>query len=168
MRGIKLFLAKGCVGCHAGPAFTDNQFHALAVLQSGTHVPAADLGRFQDVPPLLASPFNTSGAYSDNTTTGKLTGLAQDPAQQGQFRTKSLRNVALTAPYMHAGQLATLEDVVAFYDQGGGDTGSSGIVKDPRIVPLGLSVQDRADLVAFLETLSGEPVAAGALVDTSK
>ena len=168
VRGIKVFLAKGCVGCHSGPAFTDNQFHALVVPQSGTHVPATDLGRYADVPPLLASPFNTSGAYSDNTTTGKLTGLAQDAAQQGQFRTKSLRNVALTAPYMHAGQLATLDDVVAFYDQGGGDVGSSGIVKDARMVPLGLSVQDRADLVAFLETLSGEPVAAGALVDTSK
>jgi len=166
-RGLKIFLAS-CVSCHAGPNFADDDFHTLGVPQTGPHVPAADTGRFNDLTPLLASPFNTSGAYSDNTTTGKLTGLAQDAAQQGQFRTKSLRNVALTAPYMHAGQLATLDDVVAFYDQGGGDAGSSGIVKDARMVPLGLSVQERADLVAFLETLSGEPVAAGALVDTSK
>ncbi|MBL0220110.1 MAG: c-type cytochrome [Myxococcales bacterium] len=168
VHGFKLFLADGCVSCHAGPDFTDNQFHALAVPQTGLHVPASDLGRYTDVAALLTSPFNTSGVYSNNTTTGKLTGLVQDNAQKGQFRTKSLRNVALSAPYMHAGQHATLDEVITFYDQGGGDPGASGIVKDSRLAPLGLSTQDRADLVAFLQTLSGAPVAAGALVDTSK
>ena len=168
VRGLKLFLEKGCVKCHSGPNFSDDSFHALVVPQTGDHVPATDLGRFTDVAGLLASPFNTSGAFSDDPTTGKLTNVAQDASQQGQFRTKSLRNVAGTAPYMHAGQLATLPDVIDFYDQGGGDPGTSGITKDPLIVPLSLSPQEKADLLEFLNTLTGQPPPTSALIDTSK
>ncbi len=168
IHGLKLFLAKGCVNCHGGPAFTDNDFHALVVPQTGAHVPTTDLGRHPDVVPLLASVFNTAGAFSDDTTTGKLTGLAQIDAMKGTFRTHSLRNVALSGPFMHDGAFATLDDVVAFYNDGGGDPGATGIVKDPKLAPLGLSVQDRADLVAFLGTLTGDPVPASRLADTSK
>jgi len=168
VRGLKLFLSKGCVHCHSGPTFSDDGFHALVVPQTGPHVPATDNGRYQDVPALLASPFNTAGAFSDNTTTGKLANLVQATSQMGQFRTRMLRNVAMTAPFMHSGQLATLADVIAFYDAGGGDPGSTGIVKDPLLVPLGLSAQDQADLVEFLQTLTGEPPPAAVLVDTSK
>ena len=167
-RGAKLFLTKDCVGCHSGPDFTDNQFHALVVAQTGPHVPATDLGRYQDVPGLLASAFNVNGAFSDDTNTGKLTGLVQDNTQKGQFRTKSLRNVAGAGPYMHSGQLATLEDVIDFYDQGGGDPGASGITKDTRMMPLGLSPGDKADLVEFMKTLTGEPLSVALVVDTSK
>jgi cytochrome c peroxidase len=165
--GLRVFL-EHCESCHGGPNFADDDFHALLAPQVGPHVPATDFGRWQDVPGLLASPFNTSGAYSDDTTTGKLDGLAQVDAQRGRFRTKSLRGVAASAPYMHAGQLATLDDVVAFYDAGGGDPGTTGIVKDPLIVPLALGAGDKADLVAFLPTLTGAPVPAERLVDTSK
>ena len=167
-RGAKLFLDKDCVGCHSGPDFTDNLFHALVVAQTGPHVPAADNGRFQDVPGLLASPFNVNGAYSDNTNTGKLTGLVQDNAQKGQFRTKSLRNIVGAGPYMHSGQLATLEDVINFYDMGGGDPGSSGIIKDSKMMPLNLTAGEKADLVEFMKTLSGEPLAPALIVDISK
>lgn len=161
-RGAKLFLTKGCVGCHSGPNFSDDQFHALLA-------PAVtDLGRYNDVPALLASAFNVNGAYSDDATTGKLDGLAQAEGQKGQFRTKSLRNIAGAGPYMHSGQLATLEDVIDFYDQGGGDAETSGITKDSRLMPLGLSGGDKADLVAFLKTLSGAPLPAALVVDTSK
>jgi cytochrome c peroxidase len=69
---------------------------------------------------------------------------------------------------MHSGQLATLEDVIDFYNAGGGDAGSSGIMKDSRVVPLGLSADDKADLVEFLKTLSGAPLPAAIVVDTSK
>jgi cytochrome c peroxidase len=168
IHGLRLFLAKGCVTCHAGPAFTDNQFHALAVTQTGAHVPASDLGRYQDVPALLASAFNTAGAFSDDTTTGMLTGLVQDNSQKGQFRTKGLRNLAQSGPFMHDGTLATLADVIAFYDAGGGDPGTTGIVKDALVQPLGLSAQDRADLAAFLGALVGDPVPAHLLADTSQ
>jgi cytochrome c peroxidase len=130
-------------------------------------VPAIDNGRFQDVPGLIASPFNTSGVFSDDRTTGKLAGLAQAPAQTGQFRTKSLRNLSRSGPFMHSGQFATLEEVVTFYVAGGG-TVPAGATKDPKLKPLALSVQDQADLVAFMRTLSGEPVFAELLTDTSK
>jgi len=119
------------------------------------------------VVPLLASAFTTNGLFSDDKTTGKLTGLAQEAGQPGQFRTKSLRNVALSGPFMHNGSFATLEDVVTFYNVGGGTPPTNG-VKDPKIVALSLSAQQQADLVAFLKTLSGEPVPAELLTDTSK
>ena len=168
IRGLKLFLAKGCVNCHSGPTFTDNKFHALVVAQTGAHVPASDLGRYTDVVPLLASAFNTAGAFSDDTNTGKLTGLAQDTTQKGQFRTKGLRNAALSGPFMHDGSLATLADVMDFYNLGGGDPGTTGIVKDTQIMALNLSAQDKLDLAAFLGSLTGDPIPAGLLADTSK
>jgi len=168
IHGLKVFLHAGCTQCHSGPTFADDKFHVLAVPQVGPHVPAADLGRYQDVPALLASAFNSNGAYSDDTNTGRLTGLAQDSSQSGAFRTKSLRNLPESGPFMHSGQLATLDDVVTFYDQGGGDGSALGVTKDPLLAPLGLSTQDRADLVAFLLTLQGEPIAPSKLADTSK
>jgi len=78
-----------------------------------------------------------------------------DPADRWKFKTPSLRNVALTAPYMHDGSLSTLREVVEHYDRGGG--GLEGI--DPRIRPLGLTESEKRDLVAFLESLTGANVA---------
>lgn len=75
-----------------------------------------------------------------------------DVADRWRYMTPSLRNVALTAPYMHDGSLLTLEDVVAFYNQGG----VANPTKDPRIQPLGLSAEEEADLVAFLKALTGD------------
>lgn len=168
-RGLRAFIGKGaCVSCHSGPAFTDGKFHALVVPQTGPNVPAADMGRFQDVPALLASPLNVNGAYSDDTTTTKLAGLVQADSQKGQFRTPTLRNVARTAPYMHAGQLATLAEVVKYYDQGGGDPGDAGVTKDPLFKPLGLQGTTAADLVKFMESLNGAGVPAALLQDTHK
>lgn len=166
-RGIKVFLGKGgCVTCHSGPNFADDKFHALSVPQAGPHVPAADLGRYTDVVPLLASPFNTDGMFSDDKATGKLAGLAQVVEQKGQFRTKSLRGVELSGPYMHSGQLATLDDVIGFYDAGGGDV--LDVVKDPLIKPLGLTAQEKTDLVEFMKALTGAPISAALLQDISK
>ena len=116
----------------------------------------------------MASPFNSSGAFSDDPKTGKLTRLVQHESMAGRFRTPSLRNAAMTAPYMHAGQLATLEEVVRFYSLGGGSVIATGYVKDPKIVKLELTDQQQADLVELMKSMTGEPVAASALVDTSK
>ena len=77
------------------------------------------------------------------------------PADKGAFRTPSLRNVALTAPYMHDGSEKTLEDVVEYYEGGG----NSNAYLDKEIHPLALSVRDRTDLLAFLNSLTGEPPA---------
>jgi cytochrome c peroxidase len=68
--------------------------------------------------------------------------------------TPTLRELKYTAPYMHNGMIKTLEDVIAFYNRGGGND----VNKDPRIKPLGLSKDERANLVAFLKSLSGNPL----------
>ncbi len=77
-----------------------------------------------------------------------------DGSDIGKFMTPSLRELKYTAPYMHNGTMKTLNDVVAFYNAGGGKDAN----KDPRIKPLGLSAQQQGDLVAFLEALSGTPL----------
>ncbi len=160
-RGAQLFIGKArCVGCHSSPDFSDDRFHNLGVPQTGEHVPAIDAGRFGNVAALLSSPFNSAGSYSDDPTEGqrRLAGLAvpMPEATQGAFRTAGLRGVAQTEPYMHSGQLVTLAEVVDFYDQGGG-TPASG-TKNPRLAPLGLTLEEKADLVQFLKALSGERV----------
>jgi len=129
-----------------------------------------DFGCFTDVGALTGAVniFSVNGAFSDDMNTGKLTGLVQDNAQKGQFRTKSLRNIAESAPYMHSGQLATLDDVVELYSVGGGDPGSSGIIKDSKMVPLNLTAGEKADLVEFLKTLTGEPPPVAVVIDISK
>lgn len=121
--GLALFTGKaGCSSCHTPPLFTDNGFHALGVPQAGPL--AEDPGRF--------------------AVTG-------DERDRGAFRTPTLRNVTLTAPYMHDGVLATLDEVIAFYDAGGGTVpGRSG----PEIGPLHLSQRERKALVAYLESLT--------------
>ena len=158
IRGSLLFVGKAkCNQCHSGPFFSDNEFHNLGGL--GT-----DDGRFSDAGALKGSALNIDGKFSDKTDTGRLANLTNpmtDATTHLAFRTASLREVKDTAPYMHAGQLATLEDVVAFYNAGGGEvpsTAPAGTTKDPLLTPLGLSAAEQVDLVEFLKTLSGEPV----------
>jgi cytochrome c peroxidase len=168
-RGLRLFLGEArCFSCHNGPLLSDNEFHNLGVPQTGERVPASDDGRFKDIPPLVASPFNSAGVHSDDTTTGRLLGVTNPPPEstRGQFRTPSLRGVALTPPYMHSGQLPTLQAVISFYAAGGG-TPVSG-VRDAQMVPLDLDRRERADLIAFLGALTGDAIPAALLADTSK
>lgn len=166
-RGLRLFIGKAaCVECHDTPLFSDSDFHNIGVEQLGEHIATEDLGRYTAVENLLANTFNSDGDYSDDTGTGLLDGLGQADAQQGQFRTKHLRQIAETGPYMHTGGLATLAEVIDFYDDGGGAGNFAG-TKDTRIVPLNLSDQEKLDLEAFLTTLTGEPVDSALLVDTS-
>ncbi|MCU0922474.1 MAG: hypothetical protein MUF16_19470, partial [Burkholderiaceae bacterium] len=77
--------------------------------------------------------------------------ITLDPADRYAFKTPSLRNVARSAPYMHDGSLATLEEVVDFYDRGGGDVPG----KSDALSPLGLGAEDKRALVAFLRSLDG-------------
>lgn len=157
-RGLKLFIGKAfCVQCHSGPVFSDQQFHNLGVPQSGPGVPTTDTGRYDDIQPMQKNPFNGSSQFSDDQTTGaaKIAGIAPQDSDMGAFRTKDLRGVAGSAPYMHDGVFATLADVVEFYDQGGGANGFVG-TKDVKIKALNLTDSEKADLVAFLEALSGD------------
>lgn len=154
--GLKLFLGKGqCLQCHSGPLLTNNEFH-------NTGVPAArglprDKGRAEGVRQLLRDEFNCLGRFSDARPEqcGEIRFLAQDAdTQLRQFRVPSLRNVAERAPYMHAGQFATLKEVVEHYNKApAAPEGHS------ELQPLGLSAREVDQMVAFLATLSG-PVGA--------
>jgi cytochrome c peroxidase len=168
-RGYRVFLNRGCGGCHSGRNFSDDGFHNLGVPHSTANVAASDDGRFPDAASLLGSGFNTSSTWSDDTSTGRLTGLTNPmpDSAHGAFRTPSLRGVARTGSYMHAGQFETLAAVIDFYEQGGG-TVTLPAVKDAAIVPLTLSTGDKSDLEAFLRTLDGDPVSPALLEDTSK
>jgi cytochrome c peroxidase len=97
--------------------------------------------------------FYNTGVTREDSDFGRYE-VTQDKAERRQFKTPILRNVALTAPYMHDGSLATLGDVVDFYNRGGFSTEDV----DPRIQPLGLSEQEQEDLVEFLESLTGDNV----------
>lgn len=161
-RGLKIFIGKGfCVQCHAGPIFTDQKFHNTGVPQTGPGVPATDTGRFDDLPKCLANPYNSMTQFSDSVDAGtaKLSGLVAAEIDKGAFRTKNLRGVAQTAPYQHNGVHATLADVVEFYSKGGGDANFSG-TKDEKLKPLNLTDTEKADLVAYLESLTGEAIPA--------
>lgn len=117
-RGMKVFFGKAqCSACHVGPNFTDNAFHNVGV---GMDKPKPDLGRFDQ------------------------TGLEGD---RGSFKTPTLREIARTAPYMHDGSMATLEDVIEHYAKGGIDNPQL----DEGIFKLTLSQQEKADLVTFLK-----------------
>jgi cytochrome c peroxidase len=125
---------------------------------------ASDDGRFKDLPGLINSGMNINSVYSDKTDTGKLNGLTATPpdSMKGQFRTPSLRGVAQSAPYMHSGQFATLEQVIDFYAVGGTLNTGTG-----ELVPFTITPQEKADLIAFLGTFTGKPVSAALLTDTA-
>jgi cytochrome c peroxidase len=176
-RGASLFVGKAkCIACHSGPLFSDNAFHNLG------EGPSTDEGRWAAIPGLSRNQFSGSGAFSDDQNGGKakLAGLTQDPSQVGAFRTPTLRNVAQTAPYMHTGRMATLAEVIEFYDAGGGnivppsppdggtpDGGAPPPTKDPLLSPLGLTADEKAALVEFLKTLTGQAIPAHLTADTS-
>ncbi|HEV2333878.1 MAG TPA: cytochrome c peroxidase [Stellaceae bacterium] len=161
IRGLKLFVGTaGCGACHTGPALSDGEFHNLGLpLVPGAR---ADRGRADGMTLLRGDVFNAAGPFSDDPTgtAGRRLGIL--PPQQsmlGAFKTPTLRNVALTAPYMHDGRFATLPEVVAFYAAGkAASQGRSLGNRDPNLtlVPA-LTTDQQADLVAFLMALTGTP-----------
>jgi len=162
-RGLALFIGKAaCNECHNGPVLSDNKFHNLGVPQVfDEHTPLVDEGRFEDVPRMIRNAFNAAGVYSADPEAGaaKLDALdPEDESTKGQFRTPSLLNVAKTAPYFHNGSASTLEDVIWHYDMGGGEPGRFAGEMDPKMQQLRLSDAEIRDLIAFLTSLTGEPV----------
>jgi cytochrome c peroxidase len=128
-RGLKVFQEKGrCVTCHeilsSFALFTDNKFHNVGV---GMDKPNPDRGRYE---------------------------ATKEDKDTGAFKTSSLRNVALTAPYMHDGSEATLESVVELYDKGG----VPNRYLDGGIRPLNLTEQEKKDLVEFMKALTSPEV----------
>lgn len=162
IRGAKLFVGRAsCNECHRGPTFADGRFHNHAVPQVGERVAEVDQGRELGLAILLSDELNGAGPYSDDRQYGaqRLQGLVASDSDLGAFKTPPLRNVAQTAPYMHTGSFDTLWDVIEWYAQAAGTDGFVG-TRDPAIRPLRLDDQDKADLVAFLEALTCEPLPA--------
>jgi cytochrome c peroxidase len=156
-QGLRLFVGKArCISCHDGPLFSDGAFHAMGVQPIDPAV--VDSGRYQDIPPLLSSPFSSATEWSDDPDSGRLLGLTSPPPEdtRGQFRTPSLRTAATSAPYMHNGAYGSLEEVVDFYDWGG--DGPEDTVRDRRLVPLHLTAEEKQQLVAFLHSLTPDPI----------
>jgi cytochrome c peroxidase len=151
--GLELFIGKAnCTFCHRGPLFTGYEFFALG-LPFGSSGP--DPGRGAVAQLLLQDPFNCIGAYSDakRETCLELRFLSEDAlAFLANFKTPSLRNVAVTAPYMHAGQFADLSQVLDHYDRAPGVP----FPEHTDIRPLHLTEDEREQLVAFLGTLTSE------------
>lgn len=94
---------------------------------------------------------NTGAGWTDEPDLGRFQ-VSKERADKGAFRTPSLRNVARTAPYMHDGRMQTLAEVIDFYGRGG----TANPFLDERIRPLALTAEEKADLLAFLESLTGE------------
>lgn len=166
-RGLKLFIGRAkCRLCHSGPNFSDGEFHNTGVPPRGGGMPR-DPGRYEGAVKVLADPFNAAGSYSDErlSEAGRmLQFLANRPENWGLFKTPGLRNVARTAPYMHQGQFATLEEVVTFYSTREGAVPMGHHRQETILTPLGLTEQERADLVAFLTSLNEESPPEEALV----
>jgi cytochrome c peroxidase len=154
LRGMSLFFSERleCFHCHGGYQFTDSNTHANAVVESvGFH----NNGLYN---------VGGTGAYpTENTGLYAITGERRD---MGRFKAPTLRNIAVTAPYMHDGSIATLDEVVSHYAAGGrsisdgnyaGD-GSRNPFKSMFIKGFTLSEEERADLLAFLDSLTDRSV----------
>ena len=121
--GLAVFRGKGRCGlCHAGPNLTDEQFHNTGIAWRNGEL--LDQGRFR---------------------------ISARPRDRGAFKVPTLREIAHTAPYMHDGSLATLEDVVEYYDKGGNPNPAL----DGDVQPLHLNPEEKRALVEFLRSLSG-------------
>jgi cytochrome c peroxidase len=153
--GLRLFIGKAqCVTCHNGPLLTDQQFHNTGVPPRLQGKP--DPGRGAALGKLLRDEFNCLGPYSDARPEQceELRFLSSDDhTLDGAFKVPSLRNVAARAPYMHAGQLGSLEEVVRHYSKAPQSAAGHSELK-----PIRLTDGEVRDLVAFLGALSSETV----------
>ena len=161
VRGFQVFLGPGrCVSCHVveqtQALFTDNRFHNIGV----------GINAIQQDVPTLAGAFLDAKARGANVDIAVLTdkksselgrfAVTDQFDDMGGFKTPTLRNVALTGPYMHDGSLKTLLDVVLHYNNGGfsGSGTKANAFLSGGIRPLGLSAAQATDLVTFLEALT--------------
>ena len=165
-RGWGLFNSKArCNSCHGridvAPLFTDDQFHNIGVgvkkldFAAVSRKAAAAVGSGASIDQLALT-------NAEASELGRFL-VTREQKDLGAFKTPQLRNVAQTAPYMHDGSEATLADVIAFYDRGGNDNP----YLDGGIRPLGLTDQEKADLVALLETFTSSDLARFAELEKS-
>jgi cytochrome c peroxidase len=153
-RGWQLFNGKArCNSCHGRvdvlPLFTDDLYHNIGVETKNVDFDAlAKRAREAATSP---EAFEKLAFEPDASALGRFI-VTRQPKDIGAFKTPGLRNVALTAPYMHDGSQATLREVIDFYDKGGEPNANL----DGGIRPLGLSEPEKADLVALLQTFTSD------------
>ncbi len=149
--GLRLFIGRAnCVTCHNGPRFTDDHFH-------NTGVPPVDglpedTGRAAGAKKVLADPFNCLGIHRDGgeEACGELRFMVREGEElERAFKTPSLRGASARPPYMHSGQIATIENVVDHYVRAPASVSGHSELK-----PLKMSDKERAALIAFLGTLA--------------
>lgn len=149
--GLKLFIGQGqCINCHNGPLFTNHEFHNTGVLAIAGQLPP--MGRYDGIRTARKDPFNCLGEFSD-AIEGDCTELrfARDENDVvGAQKTPTLRNVSLTAPYMHGGQIKTLAEVMVHYNEA-----PTSMLSHNEAKPLELRAVELKQLEAFMETLSG-------------
>jgi len=128
VRGREVFMVKGkCFDCHFSPDFTGDEFRNVGLYTGRRNL--ADRGRFD---------------------------ITHDSTDLGKFKVPGLRNVAVTAPYMHNGMFQTLEEVIDFYDSPN-QTIPGGLNRDSLLsTPLNLTLEEKADLKTFLEALTDD------------
>ncbi|WP_085317486.1 methanobactin export MATE transporter MbnM [Derxia lacustris] len=158
LRGMQLFMGEKaeCFHCHGSFNFNDQIRY---VGQGSVETPFHNTGLY-NLGGTGAFPYPNRGLFE----------FTSKAADMGAFRAASLRNVALTAPYMHDGSIATLEEVLDFYAAGGRNIASGAHAGDGRLNPyksdlignIDLTAQDKADLVAFLRTLSDDTLVTSA------
>jgi len=161
VRGFRLFTDRArCAHCHpiaeSYALFTDQKLHNTGIGYRQTMAPPPRQRRVQLAPGTFITMDTTVVADASVPPPSDLGRyeISEDPSDRWKYRTPGLRNVALTAPYMHDGSIATLREVVEFYDAGA----APNELLDPAIRPLHLSDVEKSDLVAFLESLTGSNV----------
>lgn len=152
-RGMLLFRRKGnCSNCHeiggTNALLMDNRFYNLGV---GFDRVNSELAEFVAAVRTGERPDDFNFTEAQRAELGRFN-ITHVIADIGKFKTPTLRNIAVTAPYMHDGSLQTLEEVVEYYDQGG----EKNPFLDSAIFPLHLTDQEKQDLVAFLKALNSQ------------
>jgi len=157
-RGYQLFIGKAaCASCHSlnnqSALFTDQLLHNTGIGYDQAMSTVPKITSVQIAPGIFTkvSTATTQSIAETKVSDLGLYEITQNPAHRWSYKTPTLRNIALTAPYMHNGSLAQLRDVVDFYNKGG----VSNENLDPLIKPLHLDTQEQNDLVSFLQTLTG-------------
>lgn len=148
--GLQLFIGEArCTECHNGPLLTNHEFHNTGVISFPGELP--DRGRIDGVREVLGNEFNCGGNYSDDAkqVCDELTFSRTGPELIGATRTPSLRNISMTGPYMHKGQLATLAEVLQHYNRA-----PDAMIGHNEAKPLGLTRPQLKRLEAFLQTLA--------------
>ena len=150
LQGLRLFIGKAmCVTCHNGPLFTNHEFHNTGVLANPGELPS--MARYDGVRIARLDPFNCLGEFSD-AESAQCTELrfARDTNDLvGANKTPTLRNVDLTAPYMHGGQIADLAAVIRHYNEA-----PTSMLSHNEAKPLGLRPPELRALEAFMHTLT--------------